>query len=315
MSFSSFLIDEITNSSLDSIYNHQVSGEIVAWYYEESLHSFSDYFNEVTSLISRVDDLIDLDFQYTSDYDEADLVIGVYAWDHPKNDAEDPSNGFFTNYTSWGEVDVFIEEYTRQSDINSAVHELGHYLGLGEPGFDERYDQLDTAMSYNPSYDLPGEFQTYFTGDDIETLLYLHGAEDDQPLQAPSTIPEQPIAPNNGIVDPDVIDRLYTAAFGRMPDDAGRQFWVEVVGDPLVTLKDVSKSFIDSQEFSSIALPGSPNEVFAEALYQNVLGREPDSLGLGYWVGLLDSGMQDRAEVLIGFADSPENIALHDALA
>ena len=111
------------------------------------------------------------------------------------------------------------------------------------------------------------------------------------------------------------IDRLYTAAFGRMPDDNGRQFWVEVVSDPLVSLKDVSKRFIDSPEFMSIAPPDSSNEVFTEALFQNVLGREPDSSGLGFWMNQLNSGMQDRADVLIGFADSPENVALHETLA
>ena len=111
------------------------------------------------------------------------------------------------------------------------------------------------------------------------------------------------------------IGRLYTAAFGRKPDANGLQFWVDVISDPVVSYKDVSKSFVDSSEFSSIAAPDSSSEFFATALYQNVLGRAPDPSGLVYWINQLDSGLQDRADVLIGFANSSENIALQETLA
>ena len=110
------------------------------------------------------------------------------------------------------------------------------------------------------------------------------------------------------------IGRLYTAAFGRVPDEGGLQFWINVVNDPLVNYKDVSQNFVDSPEFSTIALPDSSSDIFATALYQNVLGREPDSSGLSYWANQLDSGLQDRADVLMGFANSPENVALYEML-
>ena len=111
------------------------------------------------------------------------------------------------------------------------------------------------------------------------------------------------------------IGRLYTAAFGRVPDEAGLQYWVNVVNDPLVSYKDVSQNFVNSTEFSAIASPNSSSDVFATALYQNVLGRAPDSSGLGYWTNQLNSGLQDRADILIGFAESPENVALYETLA
>ena len=110
------------------------------------------------------------------------------------------------------------------------------------------------------------------------------------------------------------IGRLYTAAFGRVPDEGGLQYWVNEVNDPLVSYKDVSQNFVNSPEFSAIASPTSSSEVFATALYQNVLGRAPDSSGLGYWTNQLNSGLQDRADVLMGFADSPENVALYATL-
>jgi len=126
---------------------------------------------------------------------------------------------------------------------------------------------------------------------------------------------ESDITQTNPLTVADSIGRLYTAAFGRKPDDAGLQYWINVVSDPLVSYKDVSQNFVDSPEFSAIAAPEASSEVFTSALYQNVLGREPDPSGLVYWTTQLDSGMQDRADVLMGFANSPENIALYETLA
>ena len=110
------------------------------------------------------------------------------------------------------------------------------------------------------------------------------------------------------------IGRLYTAAFGRVPDEGGLQYWVNVVNDPLVNYKDVSQNFVDSPEFSTIALPNASSDVFATALYKNVLGRAPDAPGLSHWTNQLNSGLQDRADVLMGFANSPENVALYETL-
>ena len=43
---------------------------------------------------------------------------------------------------------------------------------------------------------------------------------------------------------------------------------------------------------------------------QNVLRKLPDSSGLNYWLGQLNSGAETRYEVLLGFAESAENKAL-----
>ena len=110
------------------------------------------------------------------------------------------------------------------------------------------------------------------------------------------------------------IGRLYTAAFGRVPDEGGLHYWISVVNDPLVKYKDISQNFVDSAEFSSIASPNSSSDVFTTALYQNVLGRAPDAPGLSYWTNQLNSGLQDRADVLMGFANSPENVVLYEML-
>ena len=49
------------------------------------------------------------------------------------------------------------------------------------------------------------------------------------------------------------------------------------------------------------------NEQYVKTLYQNILDREPDVDGYNYWVGQLNNGIEDRSELLLGFAESNEN--------
>ena len=134
-----------------------------------------------------------------------------------------------------------------------------------------------------------------------------------------TSVTNNSIDDTNGFINQDdpldlSIAQLYKAAFSRLPDQEGHEYWREAINDPLIDYKDVAKSFVDSPEFSTIALPNSSSDVFATALYQNVLGRAPDSSGLAYWTNQLNAGLQDRADVLMGFANSAENVALYETL-
>ena len=80
--------------------------------------------------------------------------------------------------------------------------------------------------------------------------------------------------------------------------------------DTVLALHDLSNGFIASAEFIALYGADSSNETFLDALYQNVLNRGPDPAGFNSWNDLLNSGQLDRADVLIGFSESPENIAL-----
>lgn len=110
------------------------------------------------------------------------------------------------------------------------------------------------------------------------------------------------------------IGRLYTAAFGRLPDESGYSYWRSSINDPLINYRDIADSFVGSAEFQKIAAPGASSAEFTTALYENVLGRAPDSSGISFWTSQLDAGLQDRTEVLISFANSRENIALFQTL-
>jgi hypothetical protein len=100
------------------------------------------------------------------------------------------------------------------------------------------------------------------------------------------------------------VTRLYFAYFNRIPDYDGLMYWVGEfgLGAPLGAISD---TFAESPEF--ISTYGSlNNEAFVNLVYQNVLGRTPDSDGLAYWIGKLDAGIITRGELMAGFSESGE---------
>jgi len=100
--------------------------------------------------------------------------------------------------------------------------------------------------------------------------------------------------------------RLYQAAFDRTPDIGGLGFQMHAL-DTGLSLSQVAQNFINSPEFQ--ATYGSvDNTHFVTLLYANVLHRDPDEGGLAFHVARLEAGVS-RADVLIGFSESPENKA------
>jgi hypothetical protein len=100
------------------------------------------------------------------------------------------------------------------------------------------------------------------------------------------------------------IYRLYQATLGREPDASGLLGWMNALDTGTQSLKTVAAGFVGSTEFQSTY--GSLNNTqFVALMYNNVLGRAPDSGGMSGWVNALNSGMS-RADVVIGFSDSAE---------
>ena len=73
------------------------------------------------------------------------------------------------------------------------------------------------------------------------------------------------------------VGRLYTAAFGRTPDEAGFLFWRNAIQDSVINYESVSTEFASSAEFLSIAQLNSSSIEFTEVLYLNVLVRQTRS--------------------------------------
>ena len=100
------------------------------------------------------------------------------------------------------------------------------------------------------------------------------------------------------------VARLYTQALGRNYDIAGLNDWCNRIADGTWSEKEVAtKGFFESSEFLAQNLN---NEEYIKVLYRTFLGREYDEQGLADWVGQLNSGRKNRAEVIAGFADSAE---------
>ena len=103
--------------------------------------------------------------------------------------------------------------------------------------------------------------------------------------------------------------RLY-AAFKRLPDADGLKYWIDQFSSGANDERAVASSFLVSDEFKERYGANVSATTYVNNLYQNVLGRLPDSSGLNYWLGQLNSGAETRYEVLLGFSESAENKAL-----
>lgn len=100
--------------------------------------------------------------------------------------------------------------------------------------------------------------------------------------------------------------RLYQASFDRTPDADGLSHNINLV-DGGMSLKEMANSFANSAEFEGLFGSNTSDTEFLNALYNNVLDRDPDDVGLSGWQGRLSDGSYDRADVLIGFSESLEN--------
>jgi hypothetical protein len=103
--------------------------------------------------------------------------------------------------------------------------------------------------------------------------------------------------------------RFSKAAFNRTPEEGG-------VGDGIgqmdlgKTLVEVSAGFIDSDEFRASYGTSPSNGEFLTKVYNNVLGRDPDSRGYDWWVDQLANNPEKSWEkVMADFSEGTENQA------
>jgi hypothetical protein len=92
-------------------------------------------------------------------------------------------------------------------------------------------------------------------------------------------------------------------------DLPGLNFWIDKREQGL-SEHDLSQAFLNSNEFRDAF--GDPNTLsdlqMVEVLYRNVLNREGEQGGIDFWVGVLANPGFDRADLLLSFAGSAENL-------
>ena len=100
------------------------------------------------------------------------------------------------------------------------------------------------------------------------------------------------------------VTRLFSAALDRAPDQTGLNGFTTAIYQGR-SLTSIAQDFIGSPEFTA-RYGALTNDAYVEQLYVNVLGRGSDPAGKAGWIGALDAG-SSRADVLVGFSESPEN--------
>ncbi|MEZ5379475.1 MAG: DUF4214 domain-containing protein [Acidimicrobiales bacterium] len=99
--------------------------------------------------------------------------------------------------------------------------------------------------------------------------------------------------------------RLYCAAFLRLPDTSGLDYWTGEVLAHRLDVAGMADAFISSAEF--VQRYGAVDDRgFLDLVYRNVLGRPSDDVGYRYWATQLARRDFDRGDLLISFSESAE---------
>lgn len=106
----------------------------------------------------------------------------------------------------------------------------------------------------------------------------------------------------------DYVYRVYSAAFARTPDEAGLRFWNDAANSGEFTAEELAVFFVESDEFAEKFGTNPTDDAFINGLYQNVLLRDADQEGFDFWKGVFETGEQGRDDMLVFFAESPENV-------
>ena len=173
MSLQDVLVDTLWTPYVEEVINDNVEYESIYYHFTDESTLIPGYSAWARSFIADVDAAIDLDFVETSDINIStiDFIVRDQSW------ADGSILGLTSIYSSWIEAETYLStSQTSDSNYNTFIHELGHALGLGEPGYDSRWDQDDTSMSYNPSNG--DEFNKEYTDNDWDALITIWGSED-----------------------------------------------------------------------------------------------------------------------------------------
>lgn len=138
---------------------------------------------------------------------------------------------------------------------------------------------------------------------DFETAVAVALSTDGEPVEIVNEL---------SLADVRTVALLYEAALDRdgAIDIAGLNFWIDQREAGLST-DGLARDFIESPEFeAAFGDPAGLSDVeFVEILYQNVLDRPGEQGGVDFWVGALAQPGFERTDVLVAFANSPENVA------
>ncbi len=91
------------------------------------------------------------------------------------------------------------------------------------------------------------------------------------------------------------VAKLYIATFNRAPDATGFNYWAQA---PL-SLEQMASSFFAQPETKAMYPDEYSDEDFIVTVYQNLFDRAPDSGGMDFWLGELQSGRVSRSVFIL----------------
>ena len=91
---------------------------------------------------------------------------------------------------------------------------------------------------------------------------------------------------------------LYIAYYNRAPDAIGLNFWGTAYANG-TSMEEMATLFAGQSETLRFYPENTSNAEFAEAVYNNVLGRTPDQAGFDFWVNSLNSGFVSRDQFIL----------------
>jgi serralysin len=104
--------------------------------------------------------------------------------------------------------------------------------------------------------------------------------------------------------------RLYQAAFARTPDMPGVKYHLNDMETKGLPLWQIASNFLASPEFASQYGSNPSDTQYINALYKNVLNRIPAESEVAWYQNQFTTKAMDHQAALIGFSESPENVAL-----
>jgi len=104
--------------------------------------------------------------------------------------------------------------------------------------------------------------------------------------------------------------RMYQAAFARIPDMPGVAYHMNDMESNGLSIKQIATNFMASPEFKEKYGEDQDDTDYINALYKNVLGRSASEAEVSWYQEKFDSGVYDRPQTLVNFAESPENVSL-----
>lgn len=114
------------------------------------------------------------------------------------------------------------------------------------------------------------------------------------------------------------IIELYVAYYNRAPDAVGLFFWANAYANG-TDLDEMASLFAEQPETLAAFPEGTTNTEIVSTVYENVLGRSPDTAGEEFWTQVLDEGSVTQGqfilEVLRGAKAEPPEDASDDFIA